>query len=98
MSYWILKDRKPIQEKDFEKWCRWKDASDTVLNDDLILGVQVKTLFIGMVADEDPDPHLFATIVLGYDGEVPVYKTWEDAKNGHKKMVRKIADKIAMKN
>lgn len=98
MSYWILVDRRPVKENDFEKWRLWYQSSETILRQDEVLNVPVVTLFIGQVSDGDPDPHLFVSVVQGFEGKHPVYKTWEAAHKGHMIVLRDVAESIALNN
>lgn len=87
-----------MKEYDFDKWRLWYQNSETILRQDEVLNIPVVTLFVGQVPDGDPDPHLFATVVQGYEGKFPVYKTWEGAHQGHWEMILEVAKDIAQNN
>ncbi len=61
-------------------------------------GIEISTVFLGMNHSfGNGPPLLFETLVFGgeHDGDMNRYSTWEEAEEGHKKMVETIFEKVA---
>ena len=98
MAYFILKDRIPVREYDFDKWREWYRRSSNVLYQNEVFSIPIVTLFIGQASDNDFDPHLFVTVVQGQDGKQTIYKTWEDALKGHIIIATEVTKTIVINN
>lgn len=93
---YILEDKKAIPEPDFLKWAEWFEVIENriVATDFLPLGVMISTVFLGIDHSflSDSDPILFETMIFGgeFDGYQERYSTWEQAEEGHKKLIELI--------
>ena len=67
--------------------------ADRVVAKDQCGNAKVSTVFLGVDYDfTGKKPLLFETMVFGgpYDGEEQRYSTWEEAEEGHKKVVSRL--------
>jgi hypothetical protein len=90
MNY-ILDGKKPVPEPNILKWAIWMEAADRhVVQDYLLDGVNVSTIFLGLDYGFGYNDHLFfETMIFGgdHDGYQERYSTWEEAEEGHKKAI-----------
>ena len=78
------------------EWARWLETAERHIGDDTINGKRVSTVFLGIdhnFSFSGP-PLLFETMVFGDDGrgdeeEIERYATYEEAEEGHKRIVKK---------
>jgi hypothetical protein len=90
---YILVDKKVIPVDDLFEWGRWlEEHQDERMVDKTTIGkARVSTVFLGLDHSFGMGPPLlFETMVFGgkHDGDMERYSTWEEAKAGHKKMVK----------
>ena len=82
-----------VQEPDLLKWGRWFQTADRHVANDIIGGVRVSTVFIGLdhIFDDGP-PLIFETMVFGgpLDQEMERYSTREQAAAGHAVMIARV--------
>lgn len=93
---YILVDKKPVLEPDVYKWGQWIEKSPRHVGQDDIGDARVSTVFLGL--DHSfitvGAPVLFETMVFGgkFDEQQERYRTYEEAEEGHKRWVTKIAE------
>lgn len=88
---YVLDGQTPIVEKDLMKWAEWFEKSDIAVAKYKNGDVSVSTVFLGLNHNYGIGaPILFETMVFGgkFDGEQERYSTWDDAENGHDKMIK----------
>ena len=96
---YILKGKKPIQEKDLMKWARWFETANRHVGDDMVGEVHVSTVFLGLDHsfnfNKKHVPILFETMIFGgkHDEYQERYATWEEAEKGHKKAMDLVLNK-----
>ena len=101
----ILRNRIPIPEPDTLRWGRWMELHR---EDRIVAQVQVGPFFVSTVflgLDHgfcSPTPVLFETMVFagpkGRDLAQDRYSSWEQAEEGHRRMVAHYEARIASKN
>ena len=92
-NLFILDGKKTIPCDNLFQWGRWFDKADRVVAKDQCGNAKVSTVFLGVDYDfTGKKPLLFETMVFGgpYDGEEQRYSTWEEAEEGHKKVVSRL--------
>jgi len=95
-KHYILKD-KQIIETDLMSWAEWFETAKEdriVKQETLTNGNQVSTVFLGIDHNfKEGPPLLFETMVFPKKGDSELdmkrYSTYEEAEEGHKKMVKK---------
>lgn len=91
---YILKRHKAIVEPDLLKWGKWFETANRRVAEDTVGRVHISTVFLGLDHSfgDRRKPLVFETMVFGgeSDGEQQRYCSWEEAEQGHKKMVEKI--------
>lgn len=88
-NYYILKDKIPVEEKDIIKWGKLMEGNRKVKRTE-IGDVSVSTVFLGLDHQWGKGPPLlFETMIFGgkLDQEQDRYSTWDQAVEGHNKMV-----------
>lgn len=104
---YILQDQTPVPVEDALEWGAWFQTADRIVKSDMIQGVYVSTVFLGLDRgcgwfDPQPGykPLLFETMVLG--GEMDMhqqrYPDWKEAEHGHDEVVWLVKEKLAEKN
>jgi hypothetical protein len=98
--YYILKGKEtiPVDIKTYleyqQKAFYENKEANTHVGDDTKHGVRVSTVFLGVNANilKKGKPLLFETMIFGgiRNGERHRYSTWEEAENGHKKIIKEI--------
>ncbi len=92
---YILRKKKPVLAKNWGEWAKYLEYADrTVAIDVLPKDIRVSTVFLGLdhnFADEGL-PILFETMVFrdGDGEECERYSTWDEAEEGHKRMVEMV--------
>jgi hypothetical protein len=94
--YYILKDNVAVPVH-FDEWCSWYSShQDKHVGHDKIGDVYVSTVFLSMDHNyfEGEPPALFETMVFGgpLDGEMERYSTYDEAVEGHKRMVERVRE------
>lgn len=100
----ILEDQTPVPVQDLLQWGRWFEGADRIVKSDMIQGVHVSTVFVGIdhgygwiLGQPGYKPLLFETMVFG--GELDMYQqrysTWKGAEYGHDKVVQMVREKLA---
>ena len=89
---YILNGKIPVRCDDTEEWGRWfYNADRRVAYTDLPDGGNVSTVFLGIDHqwEDGKPPLLFESMIFNNDrdGGTLRYSTWEEAKEGHKKIV-----------
>jgi hypothetical protein len=91
---YILKGHTPVLEDDIRVWAEWMLAADRVVKSDIVQGVHISTVFLGLDHGWGPDrkPVLFETMIFGGDLDEfqRRYHTWEEAEIGHAEAVSKV--------
>ena len=91
---YILDGHETIPCDNLMKWAKWFEKADRHIAKTKISNViTISTIFLGLDHSfGEGEPILFETVVFGgkFDGEMERYSTWEQAKEGHKKIVKKV--------
>ncbi|MEM8527797.1 MAG: hypothetical protein AAGG68_24355 [Bacteroidota bacterium] len=93
--YYILKDKEPVRCQDSLKFAEWLKESSLVVKSIRIKNYTILTIFLGIDLNhqDEGDPVLFETIVfeksLCNRIEIDRYCTWEEAMNGHHRLLNK---------
>ncbi len=88
---YILKDNQPELCEDLEEWAVWYGSNNHQIASNSLGNTSVSTAFIGIAAGEvDGLPMLFETLVSP-SGEVRRYATYQQALEGHERIVRDLA-------
>lgn len=91
-DYYILDGHQPIKTN-LATWAKWIETTKKYVVDELVGGVQISTVFVGLDHSFGRgSPLFFETMVFGgpLDGEQERYMTWEEAEIGHKRMVERV--------
>jgi hypothetical protein len=94
-EYYILKGKEIIEEPDLLKWAQWFETQERFLFSNEIGGgeIRVSTVFLGLDHNwfGEGEPILFETMIFGgkFDNEQWRYRTYDEAEEGHKKVVAK---------
>jgi len=93
---YILDGHRAVSCPDLETWGRWLETADRVVAQTTVRdGVDVSTVFIGLDHQfGNGSPLLFETMVFRHgDGQdTDRYSTWDEAVNGHQRMVERVRD------
>lgn len=97
---YVLVDKKPVVEPNLLKWGQFMNG-DTHVAEEVVGGYRVSTVFLGLDHGwGDSDPILFETMVFQEQGRgraddelTERYCTWEEAEEGHKKIVESVKKK-----
>ncbi len=89
---YILDGHEPVVCEDILEWARWfeKSSEARCVADDQVGGAWVSTVFLGLDHSFGPGPPvLFETMVFEgpLDGTEDRYSTWQEAEEGHRRMV-----------
>lgn len=79
------------------EWAEWFENADRRVAKDTIDDCDVSTVFLGLDHRfRDGPPLLFETMVFGgdLDQEMDRYSTWDEAVEGHAKMVQRVKGKV----
>lgn len=92
--YYILDGHTPVHVDALEWADFFQHANRVIERTNIDEHVTVSTVFLGLdhnFSREGP-PVLFETLVFGgkFAGEMERYTTWDDAAEGHKKMVERV--------
>ena len=96
---YILEGKIAVPEPDIEKWGKWYEENhlNRHVGDTKIGDVRISTVFLALDHNysEVGEPILFETMVFGgaFDQEQIRYCTWEEAEEGHTKMVQRVQRK-----
>ena len=93
MGRYILEGHEPVEEPDLIKWGEWFECADRHVRDTFRDDVRVSTVFLGLDHRlRHGPPVLFETMVFvnGSGDEMERYCTWDEAVEGHERMVAKI--------
>lgn len=90
--YYILDGHNPVKV-DVVEWSQWFSTADRTVARLTVDDISVLTVFLGLDHSLDSrPPGLFETVVFGgkHDGFMERYATWEEAEQGHKKIVEMV--------
>lgn len=98
-SNYILDGKIPVPCDDLMEWGKhFKDhGKRRVASDQITPDIKVSTVFLGMDHQWGQGPPLlFETMVFGgpMHDETDRYSTWEDAEDGHRRMVERVKNAI----
>jgi hypothetical protein len=82
-----------IPVSDLIEWARWFETHSRHVANDLIGGIRVSTVFLGLNhAFRSTRPLWFETMIFGgeHDGYQDRYETWEQAEAGHNKALEMV--------
>ena len=90
-----LNGHKPVPVADLLEWAWWIETAERRVAENRVGTYRVSTVFLGLNHNWLPagKPILFETMVFGpgsLNGETVRYETWEQAKAGHAKMVKRV--------
>lgn len=97
-GYWILVGQTPI-EVDATEWSKWFSThlEERVIAQESVKKYYVSTVFIGIDSRSgvlnDPIPVLFETMIFGtgkYNDWEQRYRSYVEAEDGHKEIVRRL--------
>lgn len=94
---YILEGNKTVECKDLLTWGQWLEKADRHVADVSFGDIRISTIFLGLDHQfGDGPPLLFETLVFGgpLDQEMERFSTWEEAKKGHKEMVKRVKKEI----
>lgn len=84
--HWVLDGHTPCPVSDLLEWARWLETADRHVAADVVAGVRVSTIFLGLDHQwgEGP-PILFETMIFEgyYDGYCSRCCTWDQAETQH---------------
>lgn len=96
----ILKDKKVIPVESFMVWEEWFETADRIVKQETLSdGKWISTVFLGINHGfYIGEPLWFETMVFPkkndfLDLDIERYTTWEEAEEGHKRMIKKWAIK-----
>jgi len=96
ITKYVLNGKEVVPCSDLIEWAKWIESADREVARDDIGDVRISTVFLGLDHSfgEGP-PLLFETMVFGgpQDQKMDRYSTWEEAEEGHKKMLKKQKEK-----
>jgi hypothetical protein len=88
---YILHGRAVVEEPDLVKWAKWMQHARMRVGLKTIDDAQVSTVFLGVDHNHTSgSPQIFETMIFGgkYDQWVQRYATWDEAEDGHVRVVR----------
>lgn len=101
MSNYILKGKKPVLIKDVLEWARWFETAKRHVAKDDVGKIRVSTVFLGIDHNfAGGTPILFETMIFGskkHEGYQERYCTWQEAEEGHKRALKLVKQKKAVK-
>ncbi len=105
LGQYVLKGKKAVPCDDMDEWANMLKGSDRTVAKTIIEGgkkdIRVSTVFLGLDSSfEQGPPLIFETMVFDgeLDGEMDRYTTWEEAEEGHKKMVESVMKSLIPKH
>ncbi|MEM9885463.1 MAG: hypothetical protein AAF849_06190 [Bacteroidota bacterium] len=93
--YYILKDKNPVACESIVEFAEWYKTPNRFLKKDKIEDYTISTIFLGIDHNHQDkgDPILFETLVTTdvFENKVEIdrYSTWEEAMNGHDRLLNK---------
>jgi len=91
---YILVDREPVEEPDFQIWGRWMETADRHVRLSEQGDVWVSTVFLGVNHNffSRGPPIVFETVAfVGHEGAGQErYATWAEAEEGHARWVQQV--------
>ena len=86
--------REPEPVEDAYEWAKWFGTADRRVANDVMGGVRVSTVFLGIDHNHtlSGPPLLFETLVFGgkLDGDMDRCSTWQQAEAMHKRMLDRV--------
>ena len=89
---YILDGKTPVLCDDLLTWAKWFETANRHVAKTEIGDVRISTVFLGLDHSwVGGPPLLFETLVFGgeLDQEQERYSTWDEAEEGHKRMVKR---------
>lgn len=99
MTYFYILDGKTPIPCDLIEWGKWMETADRTVKKTDIGEARVSTVFLGLDYSFGFEgewlPILFETLVFGgiMDGQMARYCSWEEAEEGHDRMVERVKQK-----
>jgi hypothetical protein len=93
-EHYILKGHKAVPA-DLMTWARWLETTSRRVAETKVGAARVSTVFLGLDHSfGDGPPLLFETMVFGgpLDDEMERYTTWDEAEQGHARMVERVRE------
>jgi hypothetical protein len=94
-GYYILEGKTPKPVDNVAEWAVWFESADRVVNKTQIGDTWVSTIFLGLDHSFGAGkPLLFETMIFEgeRDGDQWRWHTWDEAENGHDKIVKELLD------
>lgn len=89
-----LRGKQPVRERRLLRWARWYEKKDNRgISFDVIGDARVSTIFLGLdYSLLESTPVLFETMIFGgeHDQEQFRWRTWDEARAGHVKIVEQL--------
>lgn len=95
-NYYILEGKKPKPVEMIE-WARWFGKADRIVKSEMIEGVHISTVFLGLDHGFGGNKSLyFETMIFGgeHDEYQERYSTWEEAEAGHAAAVKLVNESL----
>lgn len=89
--YILNANKEPVPEDDLIKWGKWIEKANRIVEVDVIKGMKVSTVFLGLDHSfGDGKPLLYETMIFGgvHDGYQVRYTTRKQALEGHEKTLQ----------
>jgi hypothetical protein len=88
---YYLDGKTPVRCDSLEEWARKFEVVDRHVAQDEVGGIRISTVFLGIDHNHfaGGKPLLFESMIFGgaHDGKQDRYSTWEEAEQGHAKML-----------
>ena len=95
--HYILDDKHNLIAVDLIDWARWFEKADRTVKKTNVGAVEISTVFLGLDNSFGEGPPLFfETMIFGgkHDQDIKRYSTWQEAEEGHGRLVKKIEEGI----
>lgn len=96
--YYTLDGHTPVRCTNAVEWANWYETANETrrVAEDNVGEARISTVFLGLDHAFNPNmlPILFETLIFGgpHHGEGKRYTTWDEAVEGHKKMVELVGE------
>lgn len=95
---YILNGKETVPCNNLTDWAEWMENHDRTVGKTMVKDILISTVFIGLNHNflNPANPLLFETMIFGgkHDPDCRRYSTWEEAQEGHKKIVKLVENNI----
>lgn len=97
MHIYTLDGKIPKPCHNILEWSAWMHKADRTVKKTIVGDDKISTVFIGINSVLTGEPLIFETMIFGgdRDGEMWRYATWEEAEEGHDKLVTEVLHNIS---